>query len=1097
MQRFSKNFEESPLRSFYSLEANLKRERRVFTIVIFLLACAAIAASAIAIAARMSETLRAQEQIAEASEQDVVDTVLQHRSALLTANMVLDLRVNGVSTERRSHIQERCVASLPGAAPVPLLRESCDEAAQLLSTSGRPPSVAMMLLDSSAAYGYEFSSRLPPVHPAQPGASTSSLVQMVLNRYGAHGLDPLTAARQKRVVWLATPGSADGTPPQMIGASLVARGDEVYAVVLTSMDLADVLKSSSGELPEPIAIDDGGNPLVAPSLATEARLIDSRLSHLQDGRFHWVQGYGWALRRPPLIPGFGHLIHVLPVQQQMYAMRYDLLLIVSVTAALIVLLLAMYRYWNFRFLTRTYSEASRALESEMLNYLLVHATPIGLCIVRKENLEILVANQIARNVLGLQQTDRLLPGSLHREFDMYHKDVSGNKGTQIFQFPFSLPRHGESGVHLEFTYAPVTLNKEEVFFCAIADMTEHHRAEQLLLEAKRTAEATAKAKVNFFASMSHEIRTPLSSLVGNIELVTRGKLEPEQRARVRAMQVSAEGLLQVVNDVLDFSKIDIGELSLHEEDASLIDLLSRIATSYAPLATEQGLKFFIVVDRAIPAVLRFDPIRISQIVNNLLSNAFKFTQSGKIVLRANWADSEVVLAIIDSGIGIPDELKARLFQPFIQGDSNRLTQARGTGLGLSICARLCELMGGRISLDSAVGVGTRISVALPLQDVSQPGRRTSWTLPTKHPVIVCRAAEYSEWLLNLIDLDVAVPVVVNDIQQPLEQVQFDVVIATDEFDLASIANWCRKPCAIVWATQTGPLVPTVNRDGSVEVGIHSAAGMKAAVRICTSASRGAMRDHVYSESDVAGPSGSFENLNVLIAEDNVLNRDLLRDQLTTLGARVVEATNGEEALSRLGKADIDLVLTDIDMPILNGFEFLDEIRKRGIDLPVYAISASARPEDIAEGRARGFTDYLTKPVPMSVLTAVLERGRSVAVEAAEPVETSASEDLDDSLPAYPYVPPSYAASFVEQVGVDLERFELAVTERDTTLLRRCLHGVAGGLAVLGPSQLLEHCSDLRLFVAETGRWTEDIEEQCLAIADELRKMRAMLEAKSP
>ena len=182
-------------------------------------------------------------------------------------------------------------------------------------------------------------------------------------------------------------------------------------------------------------------------------------------------------------------------------------------------------------------------------------------------------------------------------------------------------------------------------------------------------------KVNFFASMSHEIRTPLASLVGNIELVALGPLAAEQQARVRAMQVSAKGLLQVVNDVLDFSKIDVGELSLSEEWTSITDLLCRIASSYAHLATQQGLRFFTVFDRAIPTPLYFDPVRVSQIVTNLLSNAFKFTQSGKIVLRARWVELKLEISVVDSGIGIPDELKTRLFQPFTQGNSNRLTQA--------------------------------------------------------------------------------------------------------------------------------------------------------------------------------------------------------------------------------------------------------------------------------------------------------------------------------------------------------------------------------------------------------------------------------------
>ena len=200
-------------------------------------------------------------------------------------------------------------------------------------------------------------------------------------------------------------------------------------------------------------------------------------------------------------------------------------------------------------------------------------------------MEIMVANQIARNVLGLQPSDTRLPDALANQFGVRRQDLATRGSTHIFQFTLSLERHDVGSMHLEVTYAPAVLNREEVFFCAITDMTEHHRAERLLREAKRTSEEAARAKVNFFASMSHEIRTPLASLVGNIELVALGPLAAEQQARVRAMQVSAKGLLQVVNDVLDFSKIDVGELSLSEEWTSITDLLCRIAV----LVHEVGL----------------------------------------------------------------------------------------------------------------------------------------------------------------------------------------------------------------------------------------------------------------------------------------------------------------------------------------------------------------------------------------------------------------------------------------------------------------------------------------------------------------------------
>ncbi|MBM2768369.1 hybrid sensor histidine kinase/response regulator [Burkholderia anthina] len=1097
MQNFLKDFDESPLRSFYSLENNLKRERRVFSMVIVLLIFAAIAAAAITITARLSNSLRHEEQIAQAYEQDTADAVLQLRSALLTANMVLELRANGILASRQQSFPHNCTPALPATSnDAVTLRESCDEAVQLLSAAGRRRGVEMILADGSAAYGHLFNAWPPPPTPvpapASAEASVRKLVDIVFERFRARGYEPIVAARAKRVVWVALPEHGKNGMPVMVAASLVTKGDAVYAVALTSMDLREVLQSQIADLstPTPIAIDEEGTPLVPASETAAARAVNAALTNHTDGSFHWIPKFGWALRRPAAVPGFGHMIYVLPWEQQLRSMHFELILILSVTAALIVLLLAMFRYWNYRFLTRTYSEASRALENEMLNHLLVQATPVGLCVARKANMEIMVANQIARNVLGLQPSDTRLPDALANQFGVRRQDLATRGSTHIFQFTLSLERHDVGSMHLEVTYAPAVLNREEVFFCAITDMTEHHRAERLLREAKRTSEEAARAKVNFFASMSHEIRTPLASLVGNIELVALGPLAAEQQARVRAMQVSAKGLLQVVNDVLDFSKIDVGELSLSEEWTSITDLLCRIASSYAHLATQQGLRFFTVFDRAIPTPLYFDPVRVSQIVTNLLSNAFKFTQSGKIVLRARWVELKLEISVVDSGIGIPDELKTRLFQPFTQGNSNRLTQARGTGLGLSICSRLCVLMNGHISLDSTVGVGTRIVVELPLRTQDPAVPSSEWTLPARRPVLLCRAPEYQEWLTGLFDPEASAPVVVSDLRQRLEPDAYDYLIATDEFAAADILAWWDKPDSVVLATQDGPLVPRAIDDGSVVVSLFSPIGIKAAAQLARpDHRRRAARAAAHGASPPAARQ-RFDTLTVLIAEDNLLNRSLLRDQLTTLGARVEEAGNGEEALALLAKTPVDVVLTDIDMPVMNGFALLHAIRNAGMRLPIYAVSASARPEDIAEGRARGFTDYLTKPVPLATLANVLEG----TAPPAGPSGTATALDDDAVPPMHPTVPAEYAAVFIEQVRTDLSELGAIVCARDTARLERWLHRLAGGLAVLGPSQLVEHCQDLRVLLVESAQWDHDIDAQCTAIADALRTMQAALAA---
>ncbi|AOJ03765.1 hybrid sensor histidine kinase/response regulator [Burkholderia mayonis] len=1079
MQRLLRELDGSPLRKFYSLESNLKRERRVFSIVIVLLVSAALSVAAMTVTGLFQTAFRQEEQSARIHEKEVVDVFLQRRMMLTTASLVLQLRMNGAPSALNVLAPNTCTPMTHNARDDAILRESCDYTVQLLTNSGQTPSVEMITADGSVGYGYLFpTGDLGALRSGTP----SEIVSAVLERYRKRGVDPLDAARKKPILWFAVGSGGRGEELHMIGASVVFKNDKLYALVLTSVDLYSLVSpiERAGRVQQPVVVDSDGVPLVEADDAEMVRKVDERLVGKQDGLYHWIPGFGWALRRPALFAGFGHMMYLLPLGLQLRSMRYELWLVGGATLVLIVLLFVAFRYWNYRFLTRIYAEASRALESEMLNHLLVHATPVGLCIVRRATLEIVVANPIARTMLGLRISDRHLPQELQSAFESsLAEQEAQSDDARIFQFPFSLSRTGHSAVHIEITYAPATLNAQGVFFCAITDMTAHHQAEILLREAKLTSDAAAKAKVAFFASMSHEIRTPLSSLVGNIELIARGPLAPEQQARVKAMETSARGLMQVVNDVLDFSKIDVGELSLMEEWSNISDLLDRLALSHAPLATQQGLKFYMVFERNLPARLYFDPVRVSQIVNNLLSNALKFTPSGKIVLRAGWHAGELEISVTDSGIGIPDDLKHRLFLPFTQGDSNRLRQARGTGLGLSICARLCELMKGRIDLESTVGVGTRIAVVLPLNASEADSSSACWTLPHRRVAVLGRAQENLEWLGNLFDPGVTAVTALANPVDPIDEHTHDFLMVTDEFAPAEVLSWWKRPDSIVWVGQAGPLVPRRRGDGGVEVSIYSLAGLKSATQMLA-AGRTARVDTGHE------PQGSAAGVTVLIVEDNLLNRSLLFDQLTTLGVRVIEAKNGEEALALLSKEPVDVVMTDIDMPVMDGFQLLAEMRKLGMTIPAYAVSASARPEDVADGRARGFTDYLAKPVPLERLETVIRACCSVYEREL------AEDDAHDVLPDVPEVPAAYAQVFVAQAGREIAEFDAILVERALSKLRRWLHGVSGGIAVLGASALHEQCQELRTYVRESTEWNHEIELQASAIRDALQRMVATL-----
>lgn len=977
-------FEPSPPPSadLHAVERNLQRERRVFSMVILLLALMVIAIAAGTVLVLLNASLRAQEQVARLYEQGVVDAVLERRSTLTATNLILELRANG--TFPVSHGRPAgnlCRQVSPFSPPDDILQQSCDQSVRTLTAASQKPSIEMISIANGATYRYEAEdpsgSGARPVLPPMP---SSAIISTVLERFRSHDPDLLQAAREKRVIWGGIPGRAAGDDPEMIGASLVAKGDTLYAIVLTRIPLRELLRPAGPNLsiPEPIVVDSLGMPLVATSARAGAQRLDVRLEAQPDGLFHWVPDYGWALRRPPLVADFGHLIFALPVGHQFHEMTDELIVIGLVAAVLIALLFAMYRYWNYRFLTGAYAEAARA--------------------------------------------------------------------------------------------------------------------QRLLYEAKLASDAAAKARVAFFASMSHEIRTPLASLLGNMELVAMGALEPEQRARMSAMQVSAEGLLQIVNDVLDFSRIDVGALSLAEEPVSVTELLGRMAIAHAPLAGQRKLGFFAVYGQGLPARLELDPVRVAQIVGNLLGNAFKFTQQGKIVLRAQRVDENLEIVVSDTGIGIPEAYKDRLFQPFSQVDNNRLAQAPGTGLGLSICLRLVERMEGRITLDSTLGVGTRVTVRLPLRASGTVPARPN--LPPNRTLVLSREPECLEGLLCHFDWGACQPSARTDMDEPVDVDRHDCLLVTEEFDPGQVMAWWPKPASIVWLKQLGPLVETARQDGGREVSAYSLPGIHAATLAAVTrvqAPQGAGASLVVSTKQKRPPAPLAGRV-ALVAEDNLLNRCLLRDQLRALGARVVEASNGSVAMAALLKHDVDAVLTDIDMPVMNGFDLLRAIRHAGMQIPVYAVSASARPEDVAEGQAQGFTGYLTKPVSLAALASVLACAGTPAgrMHAEDGVTAGTLVDAEHAelpdLPELPVVPAGYVEAFLTQTGADLDECDAIRAGRDVRRLQLLLHRVSGTLAVVGRSQLAELCEDLHDYAADTDGWDEEIELQSGYIAQRLRQL---------
>lgn len=400
---------------------------------------------------------------------------------------------------------------------------------------------------------------------------------------------------------------------------------------------------------------------------------------------------------------------------------------------------------------------------------------------------------------------------------------------------------------IELTITAIRDENEFYYSAFIRDISSRIQREQELMQMKEKAEQAAKAKSQFLSVMSHELRTPLNAVIGLTHLLLQNEPREDQQEDLRTLQFSGESLLNIINDILDFTKLDSGKIELSAVDFNLRELTQSLYQSFSFKAKEKNIVFDVEYDERMPFYVKGDSFRLSQVLNNLISNAIKFTQDGSVKLKVEMKDTNGAafvtrFSVVDTGIGIPAEKQQKIFEQFTQADSDTTRLYGGTGLGLSISSRLVELMGSAIKVESEPGIGSTFHFSVVLQQGEMP---------------------------------------------------------------------------------SAAMVPSAR---------------------------------VISKSN-----DPFKNKQILLAEDNAFNANIARRFITGWGGNLDIVVDGRQALDFVSRKKYDLILMDVQMPVLDGFACTRKIRKHFKDVPIIAITASPKNEIISQIIECGMDDFVSKP----------------------------------------------------------------------------------------------------------------------------------------
>jgi len=678
---------------------------------------------------------------------------------------------------------------------------------------------------------------------------------------------------------------------------------------------------------------------------------------------------------------------------------------------------------------RLHRQQARLLESEAFSRVMLDNAPIGICLIRISDGSVMLDNRHARRLLGGDHGHGAWIGTW-RDAVM---------ARPLEQDPAGIAFTTTEQRHLLVVATPTRFDAENVVLCLFMDQTVQHDAELAMQRAQQASDQANQAKTQFLATISHEIRTPLYGVLGTLELLGLTKLDPRQREHLRTIDSSSSSLMGLIDDILDVSKAEAGELHLNIDKLDPERLTEDLVVAWTGAARNKGLQCYALVETEVPDSIAGDAARVRQILNNLLSNAIKYTESGRVVVRlsveSSGAGNHLRWQVSDTGIGISSEHQPKLFERFYQVREER-GYVQGAGLGLAIATRLAGMMDGQLTVTSERGLGSSFVLRLPLpvqagSEATGPrrgaGNRGDVVLHGEPGDLVQNLAErlarrgYRSTVARLANAAGADP----------GAVRLDILgdvhgspVPHDGPQVVASALGGDRPEHIdgYWLANANRLdAITAAVDAALEIALPLAA------------------------SDLQLPHQKLA-MRVLVVEDHPINQSILRTQLEAFGCTVVVAGDGLEALSLCAHQSFSLVLTDLNMPRMDGVSLVSALRQKGIAVPVYGTSADADPAERERCVRAGMRGLLIKPIMLKSLQDILRSLPAAAGdEAGEPPLPHLHGAIGGTMLERN---PALLPLFLQTMDDDIVQLREALNQGAVPRAVDHLHRISGALAVV-------------------------------------------------